>query len=73
MEGRILSLCCIGRTKKKQFSLLIALDIKRRLKKARENDINVSWYFLLQLFVIKFYFLAVACSVSRITANEEFQ
>jgi len=38
----------------KQFSLLIALDIKRQFDKA------VSSYILPQLFVVLFYLLAVA-------------
>jgi len=46
MEGRIFSIYRIGRSKwKKQFSLLIALDIKRQFNKAP------SIYILPQLFV----------------------
>jgi len=54
IEGRILSLYCIGRCKwTNNLSLQIALDTKRRFYKA------VSSYFISQLFVFSFYFFAV--------------
>ena len=52
MEGEILSLYCIGRSKRNNNFLckLPSLDIKRRFNKA------VSSSFLPQLFVFSFYF-----------------
>ena len=54
MEDRILSLYCIGRSKRKNnFLCKFLLHIVRRFNKA------VSSYFLPQLFVFLFYFLAL--------------